>query len=29
MAEAGPVTPVAVDGDETTVHAGISAIGID
>ena len=29
MAEAGPVTPAAVDGDETTVHAGISAIGID
>ena len=27
MAEAGPVTPVAVDGDETTVQQGISAFG--
>ncbi|XP_015769974.1 PREDICTED: cytoskeleton-associated protein 5-like [Acropora digitifera] len=24
MAEAGPVTPAAVDGDETTVHAGVA-----
>lgn len=29
MAEAGPVTPAAVDGDETTVHRGIIAFGID